>query len=110
MLIRGETSYYLPLGYLVEQHRGLLVLRRPNGSVADTFDERQAIGEIVERRAWEDSIDRDGGRLERALERFLELPGPIVLGILWLLGIAPIGLCAVVLLHLRTLLLTVAGG
>jgi hypothetical protein len=106
MLIRGETSYYLPLGYLVEQHRGLLVLRRPNGSVADTFDERQAIGEIVERRAWEDSIDRDGGRLER----FLELPGPIVLGILWLLGIVPIGLCAVVLLHLRTLLLTVAGG
>ncbi len=106
MIIRGETSYYLPLGYLVEQHRGLLVLRRPNGSVADTFDEQQAIGEIVERRAWEDSIDRDGGRLER----FLGLPGPILLGILWLLGAVPISLCAVVLLHLCTLLLTVVGG
>ena|SRR5919202_804089 len=106
MLIRGEKSYYLPPGYIVEQHRCLLVLRRPNGSIADTFDKLQSIGELIERCAWEDSIDRDGGRLEQ----FLRLPGPIVLGILWLLGLVPIGLCAVVLFHLWTLLLTVASG
>jgi hypothetical protein len=108
MLIRRATSFYLPPGYLVERHRGLLLLRRPNGSVVDTFDERQAIGEIVERHAWEDSIDPGGGGLGCALERFLELPRPMVLGTLWLLGTVPVGLCVVALHYLWTLFLTVA--
>jgi hypothetical protein len=34
------------------------------------------------------------GRLERAYERFLELPVPVVLTVMWLAGVAFISLCA----------------
>jgi hypothetical protein len=82
----------------------MLVLHRPDGSVVDTFDGRHAIGEIVERYAWEDSAKRGNSRLGRQYKQFLGLPVPMVLGILWLLGIVSIGSCAATLLYLRTLL------
>ena len=104
MLIRKEPCYYLPPGYHVEQHRGLLVLHRSDGSVVDTFDAPQAIGEIVERHALEDCAKRGNSRLGQQYAQFLELPVPMVLGILWLLGIVPIGLWVVALLYLWTLL------
>ena len=110
MAVRAQTSYYLPPGYQAERTRGMLVLRRPDGSVAVTLGAQQAIGEILERYAWEDSAERKGGRVERACERFLELPVPIVLGLLWLAGAVPMGLCAVALYSLWLVLLTVAGG
>ena len=111
MAVRAQTSYYLPPGYQAERTRGMLVLRRPDGSVAVTFGAQQAIGEILERYAWEDSAERKGGRVERACERFLELPVPIVLGLLWLVGAVPVGLWAVVAFYcLSSVLLTVAGG
>jgi hypothetical protein len=89
----------------------MLVLHRPDGSVVDTFDGRHAIGEIVERYAWEDSVaERQDGRLGPAYERLLELPVPAVLGLLWLAGTIPIGLCSVALYALWLLLLPAAGG
>jgi len=99
MLIRNETSYYLPPEYYVKHHRGLLMLHRPGGSVVETFNQRRAIGEIIERYAWEDSFKRGNSGLGRHYERFLELPVPMVLGIMWLLGILSIGSCVVVLLY-----------
>ena len=44
------------------------------------------------------------GRIMRAYERFLELPVPIVLAILWLCGVGLVGLC-VLALYLCWLLL-----
>jgi hypothetical protein len=104
MRIRKETSYYLPPGYHVEQHCDLLVLHRSDTSVVANFDRRQAIGEIVERHAWEDCSKRGNSRLGQQYERFLELPVAMVLGILWLLGIVPLGSCAAALLYVWTLL------
>jgi hypothetical protein len=72
-----ESLYWLPPDYWVEQSDILLVLRRRDGSES---------------------------RLERTYEQFLELPGPAVLGILWLLGIIPIGLCAAALYSLWAML------
>jgi hypothetical protein len=111
MVVHTQTSFYLPPGYQVERTPGMLVLRRPDGSVATTLCEQQAIGEIAERYAWEDSAKREGSRIERGYERFLELPTPIVLGLLWLVGAVPIGLCTAVLYFLWELLVvTVTGG
>jgi hypothetical protein len=103
-------SYYLPPGYQAERIRGMLVLRRPDGSVAVRLGGQRAIGEIVERYAWEDNAERKGGRVERACERFLQLPVPIVLGLLWLVGAVPVGLCAVALYCSWSMLLTMAWG
>ena len=72
-----ESLYWLPPDYWVEQSDILLVLRRRDSSES---------------------------RLERTYERFLELPGPAVLGILWLLGIIPMGLCAAALYSLWAML------
>jgi hypothetical protein len=111
MAVDAQTSYYLPTGYQVERNRGSLVLRRPDGSLMDTFDGQRAIGEIVERYAWEDSVgEGKDGKVGSAYERFLELPVPAVLGLLWLTGTVPIGLCAVALYSLWLLLRTAAGG
>jgi hypothetical protein len=111
MNVDAQTSYYLPTGYRVERDGGSLVLRRPDGSIMDTFDGQRAIGEIVERYAWEDSVDaRKAGRLGSAYERFLELAVPAVLGLLWLAGTMLMGLCSVALYALWLLLQTAAGG
>jgi hypothetical protein len=121
MTLRPQTSssyYLLPTGYHVEQNRGLLVLRRPDGSVMETFGGQQAIAEIVERRAWEDSSSveqqqecKDGRQGSSAYERFLELPVAAVVGLLWIVGLIPIGLLwAVAFYSLWLLLGTVAGG
>ena len=49
--------------------------------------------------------------LLRGYEAFLELPVPIVLAVMWLAGVALIGLCGQALYSLAWLLLqTVAGG
>jgi hypothetical protein len=48
-------------------------------------------------------------RIQRAYERFLELPVPIVLGILWLAGIVLIGFIAIAFYFYGTLLWRVAG-
>jgi hypothetical protein len=90
---REEPLYYLPPGYRIERNHVLLVLRRPDGSVIDTFGGRRTIGEIIERYAWEDST-----------ERSLELPMWVVLGMLWLLGAIPMGVCAVALYSLWSVL------
>jgi hypothetical protein len=120
MILGRDTSsyYYLPSGYHVERNGGLLVLRRPDGSVIDTFGAQQAIGEILERYAWEDTSahekntleERKGGRLGGAYERLLELPVVGVLGLLWLAGMIPIGLCVVALYCLWLVLGTLVGG
>jgi hypothetical protein len=110
MAVPAEMSYYLPPGYQAEQTRGILVLRRPDGSVAIMLSGQQAIGEILERCAWEDSAEWNAGRLERVCEWFLELPAPVVLGVLWLMGMMPVGLCAVTLYSLWLVQLTVLGG
>jgi hypothetical protein len=103
-------SYYLPPDYQAEQTPGILMLRRPDGSVAITLSGQQAIGEILERYAWEDSAEWKGGRVGRACEWFLELPAPVVLGLLWLVGMIPVGLCVVALYSLWLVLLMVLGG
>jgi len=120
MIVRRDTSdyYYLPTGYRIERNSGLLVLVRPDGSVVDTFGGQRAIGEIVERYAWQDSSTQEeeeeckGGRLGgcSAYERLFELPVAAVLGLLWLAGMIPIGLCAVALYSLWLVLRTLAGG
>jgi len=107
--VEAQTSYYLPAGYRVERNRGSLVLRRPDGSVMDTFGGQRAIAEIVERYAWEDSVGKDG-RLGSAYERFLGLAVPAVVGLLWVAGTILMGLCSVALYALWLLLQTAAGG
>ena len=104
-------SYYLPAGYQAQQTHDILVLRRPDGSVAITLSGQQAIGEILERCAWEDdTAEWKGGRVERAYEWFLELPAPVVLGLLWLVGMVLVGMCVVALYSLWLVLLVVLGG
>jgi hypothetical protein len=98
-----ESLYWLPPAYWVKQSEILLVLRRREGSVIHTFDGQRTAAETVERYAREDSTRRDS-RLERTYERFLELPGPAELGMLWLLGKNPMGLCAAALYSLWTML------
>jgi hypothetical protein len=98
-----ESLYWLPPAYWVEQSDILLVLRRREGSVTHTFDGQRTVAETVERYAREDSTKRES-RLERTYERFLELPGPAVLGMLWLLGTIPMGLCAAALHSLWAML------
>ena len=49
------------------------------------------------------------GPIKRAYERFLDLQVAVVLAILWLAGVALIGLCALVLYLSWLLLSTVAG-
>lgn len=49
------------------------------------------------------------GQLERAYEGFLELPVPVVLAMMWIAGVALIGLCAMALLTLFWLLRVVGG-
>ena len=98
-----ESLYWLP-DYWVEQSDILLVLRRRGeGSVTHTFDGQRTVAETVERYAGEDSTERES-RLERTYERFLELPGPAVLGMLWLLGTIPTSLCAAAIYSLWTVL------
>jgi hypothetical protein len=49
-------------------------------------------------------------RLERTYERFLELPVPVVLMIMWLAGLVLVGLCALAFYFVfRSLVLVVAG-
>ena len=48
----------LPLGYRLQRDPDLLILLRPDGSVAATFSTRGANEEDVELAAWE---DRGGG-------------------------------------------------
>ncbi len=98
-----ESLYWLPPDYWVEQSDILLVLRRREGSVTHTFDGQRTVAETVERYAGENSTKRES-RLERTYERFLELPRPAVLGLLWLLGKIPIGLCAAAIYSLWTML------
>ena len=93
-----ESLYWLPPDYWVEQSDILLVLSRRDGSVTHTFDGQGTVAEIVK------SYAREDGTNERTYERFLELPGPAVLGMLWLLGIIPIGLCAAALYSLWAML------
>jgi hypothetical protein len=64
MAAHSEKYYYLPPGYQAEHAPGMLVLRRPDGSVAVALGLQQAIGEILERYAWEDNAEWEGGRVE----------------------------------------------
>ena len=98
-----ESLYWLPPAYWVEQSNILLVLRRRGGSVTHTFDGQRTVAESVERYAGEDSTKRES-RFEGTYERFLELPGPAVLGMLLLLGTIPMGLCAAAIYSLWTML------
>jgi hypothetical protein len=98
-----ESLYWLPPAYRVEQSDILLVLRRRGGSVTHTFDGQSTVAETVERYAREDTTKRES-RLERTYERFLEPPGPAVLGMLWLLWTIPMGLCAVAIYSLWNML------
>ena len=109
MSVPAEMSYYLPPGYQAELTRGMLVLLRPDGSVAATLSPQQAIGEILERCAWEDSAEWKGSRVERACEWFLGLPAPVVLGLFWLVGAVVVGLGVVALYALWSVLLSVSG-
>jgi hypothetical protein len=88
-----HMSYYLPPGYQAEWTSGMLVLRRPDDSVAVILEGQRAIGEIVERYAWEDSLQQKVGRVASAYRRLLQLSVPIVLGLLYLAGAVLMGLC-----------------
>jgi hypothetical protein len=100
---KAQISYYLPPGYQAEWTCGVLVLRRPDGSVVLTLYGQRAIGEIIERYAWEDRALQKCRRVERACERFLQLPMLIVLGLLYVAGGVPMGLCAAALYCLWSL-------
>ena len=102
-IIPEESLNWLPPAYWVEQSDILLVVRRCEGSVTHTFDGQRTVAETVERYAREDSTKRES-RLERTYERFLELPGPAVLVMLWLLRIILMGLCAAAIYSLWTML------
>ena len=52
----------LPPGYHLQRDPDLLLLRRPDGSVAAAFSARGATEEAVERVAWEDQ----GGGVSRS--------------------------------------------
>jgi hypothetical protein len=97
------SLHWLPPAYRVEQSDILLVLRRRGGSVTHTFDGQRTVAETVERYAGEDSTKRES-RLERTYELFLELRWPAVLGLPWLLGTIPMGLCAAAIYSLWTML------
>jgi hypothetical protein len=49
--------------------------------------------------------ETSGGFLGIAYERFLEMPVPVVLSVLWLGGLALLGSCVLMLYALATLLL-----
>jgi hypothetical protein len=98
-----ESLYWLSPAYWVEQSDILLVLCRRGGSVTHTFDGQRTVAETVERYAGEDSTKQES-RLERTYERFLELPGPAVLVMLWLLRIILMGICAAALYSLWAML------
>lgn len=51
------------------------------------------------------SSGKRAGRIGRAYERFLELPVPIVLAVLWAVGAAVLGSCAAALYLFLSLLL-----
>ena len=53
----------LPPGYHLQRDPDLLLLRRPDGSVAAAFSARGATEEAVERAAWG---DRRGGAISRS--------------------------------------------
>jgi hypothetical protein len=57
-----------------------------------------------------ESKQKHGSLLGRVYERFLELPVPVVLAVLWLAGVALIGLCGVTFYFLWLLLYALAGG
>jgi hypothetical protein len=94
---KAQISYYLPPGYQAEWTLGMLVLRRSDGSVVATLYGQQAIGEVLERYAWEDRTQQKCRRVESAYERFLQLPTLIVLGLLYLAGAMPTSICAAAL-------------
>lgn len=101
---KTRTTYYLPPGYRAEWTHSELLLRRSNGSVVVTLCGQRAIGEIVERYAWADEAEKkEGRRAERACAGFLRFPVPIVLGVLYLTGAVPLGLCATALYFLWSL-------
>ena len=81
-----ESLYWLPPDYWVEQSDILLVLRRRDGSVTRTLDGQRTVAEIVKS------------------THARTVPGPAVLGMLWLLGIIPMGLCAAALYSLWAML------
>jgi hypothetical protein len=94
---KTRTTYYLPPGYRVEQNTGELLLRRSDGSAVVTLYGQRAIGEIIERYAWADQPRQEVCRTECVCERFFRLPVAIVLGVLYLAGAVPMGLCAAAL-------------
>lgn len=100
---RGDPLDWLAPGYRAERNHSLLVLREPDGSAVDTFSQRRPPDVISKRRDWEASARRKS-RLERTYERILELPVSVVLGILWILGMIPLGLSAVALYYLWSVL------
>jgi hypothetical protein len=71
--------------------------------VVATLYGQRAIGEIIEMYAWEDRAEQKRRRVEQACARFLQLPALIVLGLLYLAGAVPLGLCAAVLYSLWSL-------
>ena len=94
---KTQMPYYLPPGYQAEWTYAMLVLRRSDGSVVVTLYGQRAIGEVLERYAWEDRGQQKYRRVESACERFLQLPTLIVLGLLYLAGAVFLGLCAAAL-------------
>jgi hypothetical protein len=94
---KAKMPYYLPCGYQAEWTYAMLVLRRSDGSVVATLYGQQAIGEVLERYAWEDRAQQKCRRVESACGRFLQLPTLIVLGLLYLAGAMPMSICAAAL-------------
>jgi len=54
-------------------------------------------------------VPDDKGFVSKAYERFLESPVPLVIAVLWLMGVALIGLCALAFYLLWSLLQPTAG-
>jgi hypothetical protein len=54
-------------------------------------------------------VPNDKGFISKAYERFLELPVPLVIAVLWFVAVALIGLCALAFYLLWSLLQPTAG-
>ena len=61
-------------------------------------------GGMSERSRFHPASEASGGSLGIAYERFLGMPVPVVLGVLWLGGLALLGSCVLMLYALATLL------
>ncbi|HET7269758.1 MAG TPA: hypothetical protein VFI90_01610 [Rubrobacter sp.] len=94
--MHGEEHFYcLPHDCPVGRSSASLMVRLPDGSVTGTLGWQRRDGQTEETHAYEYGTEWRNW-LDQVCVPFLELPVSIVLGMLWLSGMIPIGVCVVV--------------